>query len=85
MVQVSQGVEVWTTPEVAAGRHGEGEFQAEVEIICRRHHGYCISQNHHLPVYDFVANDTMHHNLHGRTVVETMPPTHSTSILYFSS
>ncbi|EMS54404.1 Proline-rich receptor-like protein kinase PERK8 [Triticum urartu] len=52
---------------------GEREFQAEVEIISRVHHrhlvslvGYCISEDHRLLVYDFVANDTMHHNLHGR-------------------
>lgn len=55
------------------GGQGEREFQAEVEIISRVHHrhlvslvGYCISEDHRLLVYDFVANDTMHHNLHGR-------------------
>ncbi|CAM0912121.1 unnamed protein product [Alopecurus aequalis] len=67
------GREVAVKQLKGGGGQGEREFQAEVEIISRVHHrhlvslvGYCISEDHRLLVYDFVANDTMHHNLHGK-------------------
>ncbi|KAM5576189.1 proline-rich receptor-like protein kinase PERK4 [Rosa sericea] len=57
--------------KVGSGQ-GEREFAAEVEIISRVHHrhlvslvGYCISGGHRLLVYEFVANSTMEHHLHG--------------------
>jgi hypothetical protein len=72
------GKEVAVKQLKAGSGQGEREFQAEVEIISRVHHrhlvslvGYCISEDHRLLVYDFVANDTMHHNLHGMTGRET--------------
>ncbi|XP_037457054.1 proline-rich receptor-like protein kinase PERK8 [Triticum dicoccoides] len=70
---LGDGREVAVKQLKGGGGQGEREFQAEVEIISRVHHrhlvslvGYCISEDHRLLVYDFVANDTMHHNLHGR-------------------
>lgn len=58
----------------AGGGQGEREFRAEVEIISRIHHrhlvslvGYCISDHQRLLVYDYVANNTLHHHLHGNT------------------
>lgn len=58
------------------GGQGEREFKAEVEIISRVHHrhlvslvGYCISEHQRLLVYDFVANDTLHHHLHSEDQV----------------
>ena len=69
---LGDGREVAVKQLKGGGGQGEREFQAEVEIISRVHHrhlvslvGYCISEDHRLLVYDFVANDTMHHNLHG--------------------
>ncbi|KAI4999103.1 hypothetical protein ZWY2020_059856 [Hordeum vulgare] len=54
------------------GGQGEKEFRAEVDIISRIHHrhlvtlvGYCVTENHHLLVYEFVSNDTLEHHLHG--------------------
>jgi hypothetical protein len=51
---------------------GEKEFRAEVDIISRIHHrhlvtlvGYCVTENHRLLVYEFVANKTLEHHLHG--------------------
>ncbi|XP_047095292.1 proline-rich receptor-like protein kinase PERK8 [Lolium rigidum] len=70
---LGDGREVAVKQLKGGGGQGEREFQAEVEIISRVHHrhlvslvGYCISEDHRLLVYDFVANDTMHHNLHGK-------------------
>ena len=58
------------------GGQGEREFRAEVEIISRIHHrhlvslvGYCISERQRLLVYEFVANDTLHHHLHGKKYI----------------
>jgi serine/threonine protein kinase len=75
---LGDGREVAVKQLKGGGGQGEREFQAEVEIISRVHHrhlvslvGYCISEDHRLLVYDFVANDTMHHNLHGRTGRDT--------------
>ncbi|KAK2657226.1 hypothetical protein Ddye_010278 [Dipteronia dyeriana] len=52
---------------------GEREFQAEVEIISRVHHrhlvslvGYCIAGGQRMLVYEFVANKTLEHHLHGK-------------------
>jgi hypothetical protein len=74
------------------GGQGEREFQAEVEIISRVHHrhlvslvGYCIDEDHRLLVYDFVANDTLHHHLHGtylRTAATDMNTTLLTICIY---
>jgi hypothetical protein len=54
------------------GGQGDREFRAEVEIISRVHHrhlvslvGYCVLDTQRILVYDFVANDTLEHNLHG--------------------
>ncbi|KAI9085732.1 hypothetical protein K1719_032338 [Acacia pycnantha] len=54
------------------GGQGEREFKAEVEIISRIHHrhlvslvGYCILDTRRLLVYDYVANKTLYHHLHG--------------------
>ncbi|KAM7270115.1 hypothetical protein ACFE04_029329 [Oxalis oulophora] len=59
------------------GGQGEREFRAEVEIISRIHHrhlvslvGYCISENHRLLVYEFVANNTLYFHLHGEPVLD---------------
>ncbi|XP_047334235.1 proline-rich receptor-like protein kinase PERK8 [Impatiens glandulifera] len=55
------------------GGQGEREFRAEVDIISRVHHrhlvslvGYCISEQHRLLVYEYVANDTLYFHLHGK-------------------
>lgn len=52
---------------------GEREFQAEVDIISRVHHrhlvslvGYCIAGGQRMLVYEFVANKTLEHHLHGK-------------------
>ncbi|KAG6532791.1 hypothetical protein ZIOFF_006644 [Zingiber officinale] len=57
----------------AGSGQGEREFQAEVEIISRVHHrhlvslvGYCIAGPQRLLVYEFVANNTLEHHLHGK-------------------
>ena len=57
--------------KVGSGQ-GEKEFRAEVDIISRIHHrhlvtlvGYCVTENHRLLVYEFVANNTLEHHLHG--------------------
>ncbi|XP_073296188.1 proline-rich receptor-like protein kinase PERK8 isoform X1 [Primulina huaijiensis] len=61
----------------AGSGQGEREFRAEVEIISRIHHrhlvslvGYCISEHQRLLVYDYLPNDTLHHHLHGRSVMD---------------
>ncbi|OEL16570.1 Proline-rich receptor-like protein kinase PERK12, partial [Dichanthelium oligosanthes] len=58
--------------KVGSGQ-GEKEFRAEVDIISRIHHrhlvtlvGYCVTENHRLLVYEFVANKTLEHHLHGK-------------------
>ncbi|CAD6230665.1 unnamed protein product [Miscanthus lutarioriparius] len=58
--------------KVGSGQ-GEKEFRAEVDIISRIHHrhlvtlvGYCVTENHRLLVYEFVANNTLEHHLHGK-------------------
>ena len=68
------GREVAVKQLKVGGGQGEREFQAEVEIISRIHHkhlvslvGYCIAGSQRMLVYDFVANDTLHHHLHGKT------------------
>jgi len=57
--------------KVGSGQ-GEKEFRAEVDIISRIHHrhlvtlvGYCVTENQRLLVYEFVANNTLEHHLHG--------------------
>ncbi|KAA3474364.1 proline-rich receptor-like protein kinase PERK4 [Gossypium australe] len=59
---------------------GEREFQAEVEIISRVHHrhlvslvGYCIAGGQRMLVYEFVANKTLEHHLHGNTIPSPFP------------
>ena len=63
----------------AGSGQGDREFTAEVEIISRVHHrhlvslvGYCISDQHRLLIYEYVANQTLEHHLHGtgRPVLE---------------
>ncbi|CAH8386932.1 unnamed protein product [Eruca vesicaria subsp. sativa] len=58
--------------KVGSGQ-GDREFTAEVEIISRVHHrhlvslvGYCISDQHRLLIYEYVANQTLEHHLHGK-------------------
>ncbi|KAF2555529.1 hypothetical protein F2Q68_00014028 [Brassica cretica] len=57
----------------AGSGQGDREFTAEVEIISRVHHrhlvslvGYCISDQHRLLIYEYVANQTLEHHLHGK-------------------
>ncbi|KFK44438.1 hypothetical protein AALP_AA1G256500 [Arabis alpina] len=57
----------------AGSGQGDREFKAEVEIISRVHHrhlvslvGYCISDQHRLLIYEYVANQTLEHHLHGK-------------------
>ncbi|KAK9034912.1 hypothetical protein V6N11_076964 [Hibiscus sabdariffa] len=70
---LTDGREVAVKQLKIGGGQGEREFRAEVEIISRVHHrhlvslvGYCISEHQRLLVYDYVPNDTLHYNLHGR-------------------
>ncbi|KAG8074169.1 hypothetical protein GUJ93_ZPchr0006g45241 [Zizania palustris] len=70
------GKEVAVKQLKAGSGQGEREFQAEVEIISRVHHrhlvslvGYCIAgSSQRLLVYEFVANNTLEHHLHGKGV-----------------
>ncbi|KAL5219429.1 hypothetical protein ABZP36_020113 [Zizania latifolia] len=67
------GKEVAVKQLKSGSGQGEREFQAEVEIISRVHHrhlvslvGYCIAgSSQRLLVYEFVANNTLEHHLHG--------------------
>ncbi|MFQ6634183.1 hypothetical protein Gotur_011971 [Gossypium turneri] len=66
------GKEVAVKSLKSGSGQGEREFQAEVEIISRVHHrhlvslvGYCIAGGQRMLVYEFVANKTLEHHLHG--------------------
>ncbi|MBA0832448.1 hypothetical protein Goarm_016837 [Gossypium armourianum] len=67
------GKEVAVKSLKSGSGQGEREFQAEVEIISRVHHrhlvslvGYCIAGGQRMLVYEFVANKTLEHHLHGK-------------------
>ena len=69
------GKEVAVKSLKANSGQGENEFQAEVEIISRVHHrhlvslvGYCIAGSQRMLVYEFIANNTLEHHLHGKGV-----------------
>lgn len=69
------GKEVAVKSLKSGSGQGEREFAAEVEIISRVHHrhlvslvGYCIAGGQRMLVYEFVANSTMEHHLHGKFV-----------------
>jgi serine/threonine protein kinase len=69
---VPNGKEIVVKQLKLGSGQGEGEFQAEVEIISRVHHkhlvslvGHCISRGKRLFVYEFVPNNTLEFELHG--------------------
>ncbi|GJP46590.1 hypothetical protein CLOM_g5863 [Closterium sp. NIES-68] len=54
--------------------HGRDEFKSEVEILSRVHHrnlvrilGYHIGETEELLVFEFMANGSLDHHLHGKT------------------
>ncbi|CAI6012081.1 unnamed protein product [Closterium sp. NIES-65] len=54
--------------------HGRDEFKSEVEILSRVHHrnlvrilGYHIGETEELIVFEFMANGSLDHHLHGNT------------------
>ncbi|MBA0803088.1 hypothetical protein Gohar_013336, partial [Gossypium harknessii] len=74
------GKEVAVKSLKSGSGQGEREFQAEVEIISRVHHrhlvslvGYCIAGGQRMLVYEFVANKTLEHHLHGNTIPSPFP------------
>ncbi|KAI7756244.1 hypothetical protein M8C21_007223, partial [Ambrosia artemisiifolia] len=64
------GTEVAVKELKIGGGQGEREFSAEVEIISRIHHRYCISENKRLLVYEYVPNNTLYYHLHVSEVLD---------------